>query len=184
MNRLSNNPPARYPFDRPIEAEEGNWVVAHLKSRQEKAFAGDLFQAGISYYMPLLEKRSRRRDNGKIRKSIVPLFPGYVAVAIPEKGWNILYDRQRVANLIPVIDQHEFTQELCQVYRVLESSQKVDLAPIFSDGQPVRVKEGPMMGLEGVVKEYRGESMFLIRVSMFHQSVRLEIEDSYLEAIS
>lgn len=183
MIRLDENPAARYPEDRALEDDIGDWVVAHLKSRQEKKFASDLMRAGIPYYLPLVEKRTRRRDNGKLRKSILPLFPGYVAVAAPEDRWSELFEYHRVANLIPVLDQDAFTRELSQVHTVLTSQQKVEVLPLFAEGQPVRVKAGPMMGVQGEVAEYRGNAIFLIRVRMFQLSVRVEIEDSYLEAI-
>lgn len=184
MLRVDENPLARYPEGRPLEADTGNWVVAHLKSRQEKAFAHDLVREGIPYYLPMVEKRTRRRDNGKLRKSILPLFPGYVAVAAPEGLWEELYKRHRLSSLIPVTLQEEFTQELLKIHRVLASTEKVETAPLFSEGQRVRVKAGPLMGLEGEVVSYQGETMFLLRVSMFQQAVRVEIEDAYLEAIS
>lgn len=88
--RMDENPLPRYPEGRDLQADTGMWVVAHLKSRQEKAFAQDLMREGIPYYLPLVEKRTRRRDNGKWRKSILPLFPGYVAVAAPEEVWGEL----------------------------------------------------------------------------------------------
>lgn len=181
--RMDENPLPRYPEGRDLLADTGMWVVAHLKSRQEKAFAQDLMREGIPYYLPLVEKRTRRRDNGKWRKSILPLFPGYVAVAAPEEVWGDLYKRHRLACLIPVMQQEEFTQELSQIQRVLESTNNVEIAPLFSEGQRVRVKAGALMGLEGEVVAYKGQAIFVLRVNLFQQAIRLEIEDGYLEPI-
>jgi len=183
MLRLSDNPAARYPEARPLEADLGLWAVAHLKSRQEKAFAADLARWGISYYLPLAEKRTRRRDNGKIRKTIKPLFLGYLAFALEQPGWERLYSTRRVANLLPVADQKQFLTELLQVQTALESDVRVELAPTFQPGQPVRVRSGPMMGLEGEVLRYRGETIFIVRVCMFQQAVKVELDEMYLESM-
>lgn len=81
------------------------------------------------------------------------------------------------------MQQKEFTQELSQIQRVLESTNNVEIAPLFSEGQRVRVKAGALMGLEGEVVVYKGQTIFVLRVNLFQQAIRLEIEDGYLEPI-
>ncbi|MBN2711315.1 MAG: hypothetical protein JXR97_02635 [Planctomycetes bacterium] len=180
---MADNPTARFPDMRSLGEDCGAWCVAHLKSRQEKAFAHDLRQWGISYYMPLIEKRTRRSDNGKIRKSLLPLFPGYLAVAIPWQERECLYQTRRLANLLPVDDQEQFISELEGIRRALDSDVRVELAPNFELGQRVRVNSGPMLGLEGEVVQYRGETMFIIKVNMFQQAIRVELDEFCLDAI-
>lgn len=184
MIPFSANPLSRYPDDRDLQMDTGNWVVAHLKSRQDKAFAHDLMREEIPYYMPLLEKRSRQRGHGRVLKSLLPLFPGYIAVSASADQWERLYKHHRVAQLIPVLEQEDFTHELQQVHALLASQWRIEVAPLFAEGQPVRVKSGPMMGLEGMVTQYQGDAVFVIRVKLFHQSIRVEIEDAYLEPIA
>lgn len=183
MLRLSDNPPVRYPELRPLEEDLGRWSVAHVKSRQEKSFAHDLERAEVPYYLPLIEKRVRRRDNGKIRKTRIPLFPGYVAIGLPWEERDLAYKTHRLANMIPVEDQERFVQELKRIQRALESDARVELAPTFAVGQPVRVTTGPMMGLEGEVVQHKGETLFIIRVQMFKQAVRVELDEVYLEPL-
>jgi transcriptional antiterminator RfaH len=183
MLRLKDNPIARYPEFRSLEDDLGLWTVAHVKSRQEKAFASDLARAGIPYFMPMVEKRNRRRDNGKVRKSLMPLFPGYVALALEREEWSRVYSKHRVANLIAVDDQNLFVRELAQIRRATESDLRVTLAPSFGVGQAVRVKSGPMMGLEGEVARAKGQTIFIIWVRMFGQAVRIELDELDLEVI-
>jgi len=183
MLRVHDNPAARYPGNRPLEADLGRWAVAHVKSRQEKAFAFDLTDSGISYYLPMVENRIRRRDNGKIRKSFLPLFPGYVALALDREQWSGLYSTRRVANIIAVDDQERFVRELAQVQRALDSEVPVALEPAFALGRPVRVKSGAMQGLVGEVLSVRGQNVFVIRVHMFQQAVRVTLDVADLEAV-
>lgn len=183
MLRLSDNPPARFPLDRPLAEDMGLWAVAHVRSRQEKALAHDLVRWQVPYYLPMLETKKRRKDNGKIRKSVVPLFAGYLAFALPEDQWRGLYATRRLVNLLPIEDQGQFVHEIAQVQYALEHGATASIMPTFEVGQPVRVIAGPMMGLEGEVLQHRGRSIFIIRVQMFRQAIRIELDESYLEAV-
>lgn len=183
MLRKSDNPHPRHPLGRPLEADADLWVVAHLKSRQEKAFAGDLMRMDVPYYLPMVEKRVRRRDNNKLRKTLLPLFPGYVSVALPPEEWDTLYQTNRVATLIPIPDQEAFLMELLQVQRVLDSGSDLEVAPAFESGEKVCVRNGPLRGLRGMVLEYCGKSLFQISVTLFQQSIRVAIQDDYLERV-
>ncbi|MCA9170589.1 MAG: hypothetical protein KDB23_23080, partial [Planctomycetales bacterium] len=50
-------------------------------------------------------------------------------------------------------------------------------------GDPVRIKNGPMAGLEGVVITRRGQARLLVAVKMLQQGVSVEIEDFLLEPL-
>ena len=50
--------------------------MAHLRSRQEKLLARYLREREIPFYLPQMEKRSRR--SGRTFVSYLPLFAGYV----------------------------------------------------------------------------------------------------------
>jgi transcription antitermination factor NusG len=184
MLKLNDNPVCRYPEGRSLDDDLGRWTVAYVKSRQEKALASDLARRGVPYFLPMTEKRVRRRDNGKIRKSVIPLFPGYVSIALPGSEWNLAYGTHRVVRLIPVEEQAAFVRELRQVERLLEARAMIEPAPAFSPGQPVRVHSGPMMGLEGEVVRQQGETLFIIRVHLFQQAVKVELDEAYLEPLT
>ncbi len=181
MMALRDTPPARLPAGRELSADLGLWAVAQVRSRQEKALARDLVVLGIGYYLPLVEKRIRRRDTGKVRKSLVPLFAGYVAVALERGLWDTLYRTGRVATVVPVADQLGFVRDLAQVERTLESGMKVAAAPAFRPGQLVRVKRGPLEGLEGEVSRVKGRAIFAIWVRMFQAAVQVELDELDLE---
>lgn len=176
-----DNPVARFPEGRALAEDLGLWTVAHVKSRQEKAFAHDLARWGVPYYLPLVEKRTRRRDNNKPRKSIMPLFTGYLAFALEREQREKIYRTHRVANILEVSEQQQFVDELEQVRQVLESGAEVNLVPTFRPGEPVRVRSGPLMGLEGEVLRQKGQTQFIIRVQMFNQAVSVELDEMYME---
>ena len=75
MLRIEENPPPRWPEERPLEDELGKWWVVRTKSRNEKALAWDLVRLDISYYLPQITRRTVRKDNGKPRKYVVCVLP-------------------------------------------------------------------------------------------------------------
>lgn len=181
MLRVSDNPPARFPEARPLAEDLGRWRVAYVKSRQEKAFAKDLLRREIPYYLPMMEKRVRRRDNNKLRKTVMPLFPGYLAFAAPDEAVEDVYATHRLSAVLPVEDQAGFAAELAQVQRALEAGSDLERLDRFEPGQPVRVIAGPLLGLEGEVVTARGQTRLIIRVQMFQQAVSLEVDEAFLE---
>jgi len=182
--KTSDNPLQRYPEDRSIERDSGNWYVAHTKSRQEKALARDLTGLEIGYYLPMTEKRVRRRDNNKIRKSQIVLFPNYVSVAIySDEAFEKIYATRRVVKIIPVTFQDQFVSDLQQVAQVLNAGSEVEFVHTFQPGEKVNIIDGPMMGLSGTVNRNKGKTSFVIRVEMFQQAVSVEVDEMYLETV-
>lgn len=150
MKRTTDNPPSRYP-DRPIAEAPELWWVAKVKPRQEKALAADFIHHGIEYYLPMYTKTTRRRDNNKPRKSVLPLFPGYMAFNM-DKPHNVFVSG-RVVTIVNIKHQKRFVEELTQVYTALENG--FQLAPFegsFEIGDEVNVRYGPLRGLAGRVE--------------------------------
>jgi transcription antitermination factor NusG len=171
MLRQSDNPPARWPLDRPLQDDRGQWCVARVKPRHEKALAHDLARLGIGYYLPLMTKRTIRKDNHKPRKSVVVLFPGYIPVAGRAERRAEIRRTGRVAGIIEVSDQDRFIRELAAVERALASRLAAGTAPLMA-GQRVRIVAGPLAGLEAVVEDHpRQGRRVCINVEMFNRSV-------------
>ena len=64
------------PASIPLATVAAKWFVLHVKSRQEKALAGDLAKAGIEHYLPL--NRVVRYHGNRKAHVIEPLFSGYL----------------------------------------------------------------------------------------------------------
>ena len=176
MYRVGDNPLSRYPENESLEEDKGHWAVARLKSRRDKSFAEELAQKGISYYLPLYESRTRRRDNGKIRKSVNPLFPGYMAFSTRKGDIKEVYRSAHIANVIEVKNQDTFTSELKQIQRLLSHNPTGIQTENLSVGDPVRIGTGPMSGIEGKVLEWGNTAKIAVGVHMFGQAVTLELE--------
>jgi transcription antitermination factor NusG len=174
MKRLGDNPPARHP-DRPIEAATEPWWVVKVKPRQEKALAADFLHNNIEYYLPMFTKVTRRADNNKPRKSVLPLFPGYIAFAM-QTPQNI-YTTGRVVNLVEIRHQKRFIAELGGIYRALTNGASIEpYTEHLPPGSLVEVVSGPMRGIQGiVVKEHGGGKLIISVEALGRASVAIHL---------
>jgi transcriptional antiterminator RfaH len=166
MKRVSENPPPRFPARRIGEAQ-GPWWIAKVKPRQEKALAFDLITRGVEYYLPMYTKVVRRRDNNKPRKSVLPLFPGYLSFCAYAGAERLIFATNRIVNLVEVRHQKRFVNELEQIYFTLDLG--MPLEPFarleeLSPGMMVEVRAGPLRGIRGTVKRMQGSHRLILSV--------------------
>jgi len=72
MLKLSENPAILTPEVQSLVELGGTWWVAHTKARFEKAFAWDMSNRGIGYFLPMREKIIF--SGGRKRRVMAPLF--------------------------------------------------------------------------------------------------------------
>ncbi len=161
---MSDNPPARFPA-RPIGETADPWFIAHVKPRQEKAVADDCLRREIEYYLPMVVHVTRRKDNNKPRKSILPLFPGYISCAGSKETFSTLYATGRIAHIIPVKNQKKFIGELNQIYSLLEQGVLLETClTAFAEGAEVCIQAGPLKGIRGVVANAKNQNRLILSV--------------------
>jgi len=180
MKKVGENPPARFP-DRPIAEAPQPWWVAKVKPRMEKALAFDFLNTGTEYYLPLYTHVIRRRDNNKPRKSILPLFPGYIAFSMTTP--HNIFITGRVVNIVEVRHQKRFVRELTQIQSALEKGVVVEPCDTaFEIGQTVEVHAGPLRGLVGVVARIRDSDRLVLSVDGLGRAM-VTIEPAYLRPV-
>jgi transcription antitermination factor NusG len=173
MKRVNENPPARFPA-RAITEAAAPWWVAKVKPRQEKAIAFDFIRNNVEYYLPLVTHVTRRRDNNKPRKSILPLFPGYISFCSSEHAAAGIYKTGRVVSIIAIKHQRRFTEELTQIYQALETG--VALEPVtvsYPPGTAVSVVAGPLRGLKGIISRVHDSNRLVLSVNGLGQASML-----------
>jgi len=158
------------------------WVVAHVRSRQEKVLARFLPPLGIPFYAPQREKRTRR--NGRSFVSYLPLFPGYVFLRADAPSRALVWRSNVIVRLIDVANPGILQAELEQLYRLQRSG--ASLAPwrALDPGEAVRVVEGPFEGYFGIVVRERGAERLLVSVSLLRRTVAVEFEREMLAPAS
>jgi len=165
----------------PLDLPDRRWWVLYTKARQEKALSRDLFGYRIPFYLPQVKKTTLRR--GRKMSSYIPLFSGYVFLFASEVERVKSLTTNRISRVLSVDDGEKLCYDLRQLQRLIASNAPVTVESRLSAGARVRVKQGPLMGLEGTVLTRRGETRLLIAVDFLQQGASVEIEDFSLERL-
>ncbi len=181
MLKIHENPPVVWPAGESIRAFQGRWWVAHTKSRNEKALAHDLMAKNISYFLPMTWKA--RRQTHRTIKSLLPLFTGYLFFCGDEVARVELLKTNRVANLLDVKNQEGFIRELIRFEQALRAGAPLVPHKYIETGQWCRVIAGPLLGLEGIVVQTRGDTRLVLQINMLGQAASVEIDMDMIEPV-
>jgi transcription antitermination factor NusG len=157
------------------------WHVAHTKPRCEKKLVRYCEREGLSATLPCYRAAHKYR-----RKTVVfdkPLFPGYVFLEISNEQRGKIYQSDCLANLLAVIDQELFCNQLREILGALETGLEIRLAPAIGEGMRVKIKYGPLQGVEGWVEERYGMSTVLLRLDFIGQAAALKMKATDLELV-
>jgi len=157
------------------------WYVAHTRPRCEKKLLHYCERENLD--ARLLCHRSVHKYRGKTAVFRKPLFPGYLFLHIPAEKRRVVLQSDHLANLLDVADQELFVRQLGEVMRALETDLEIRLAPTIGEGMRVKIKNGPLRGIEGWVEKRRGMTTVLLRLDFISQAAAVKLEASDLELI-
>jgi transcriptional antiterminator RfaH len=182
--------PDLYPADfwerRPAPPADGagepapRWWCLHTKPRQEKATARHLLSRGVAYYLPQVVREGRTPGGRKIR-SIVPLFPGYLFLHGDDRGRVEGLRGNTLVHVLEVPDQGGLDRDLRQIHLMLSSGLAVVPEPTYPVGARVRITEGPLRGLVGVVVRREKGEQFVAIVQFLGQGASVGLQDWQVE---
>lgn len=169
-----------------VDVIEPQWFAVNVRSRHEFHVLERLTIKGVKAFLPTVEKLRRWKDRKKLVK--FPLFPGYLFVHIPKRTKDILnvLKINGAVNLlsgapgepVPVPDE-----QITSLIKAVESNEPLDPYPYLKEGQRVRIMQGPMRGVEGMLVQKAGRHMLVLSVDILTQGVALSINASDVERI-
>jgi transcription antitermination factor NusG len=171
MKALANSP----------RVSELLWYVAHTKPRREKKLAEFCEREGFAFVLPCYD--SARKYRGKSVVFHKPLFPSYVFLQLLPRNAATVRQSDHVANLLDVFDQATLVRQLREILAALESGLVLQVAPEIGEGSRVRIKSGPLQGVEGWVEKRHGINVVLLRLDFINQAAAVKVEAGLLEPI-
>lgn len=160
---------------------EARWFVAHTKPRHEKKLAQDCGLQGLTSVLPCYDSAHKYRGKTEIFRK--PLFPGYVFLFIEPQHKDFFRRNDHVANVLDVFDQDTFCRQLKDILLAIDTTPGVFLAPSIGVGMRVRVKAGPLRGVEGWVEQRYGLATVLLRLDFISQAAAVQLEADLLEIV-
>ncbi|MGB4388949.1 MAG: antiterminator LoaP [Caldicoprobacterales bacterium] len=107
----------------------------------------------------LIPKRKlQERRQGKVYERIRLLLPGYVLIRA-DMGVDLYYELKRVPGLIKILgDEKEpvevLEDEMAILLALTDSSDLIGFSQLYKQGDNIRVHDGPLKGLEGIIESY------------------------------
>ena len=158
---------------------EARWFVGHTKPRREKKLVEYCQRHGIAATLPCYNSAHKYR--GKTVVFQKPLFPGYVFLQLVPAQKDSVRQSDHVANLLDVFDQETFYQQLKDILLALDTDLDVRLAPAIGEGMRVRIRSGPLQGMEGWVEQRYGMTTVLLRLDFINQAAAVKVAADMLD---
>ena len=160
----------------------GPWWALYTMARREKELMRRLRALSIPFYSPLIHKRTRS-PGGRTRESYVPLFAGYVFVHGDEEQRQSALTTNCVSRCLSVPNGPELVHDLRQIRRLIELDAPLTVEARLEPGRRVRIRSGPMTGMEGTVVKRRGRDWLVVAVAFIQQGASVLLEDFQVEPL-
>ncbi|HSZ18924.1 MAG TPA: UpxY family transcription antiterminator [Candidatus Acidoferrum sp.] len=159
------------------------WFAVHTRHQHEQRVARTLSGKGFSVFLPTYNAVHRWTDRNK--SVTLPLFPGYLFLAneierqihiLSTPGVNAIIKTGNVPAEIP-------NDEIMAIRQMVDSTLRVKPHPFISSGDRVRIKAGPLTGLEGIVSRKRDALRLVLSIEILGQSAAVEIDGCLVERL-
>jgi len=156
------------------------WYALYTRSHCEQLVYDQLTAKGFDLFLPRLDVWSQRA--GKRHLIAVPMFPGYLFLrhAMDKTSYidvraarglvRILGKRWDRLSIVP-------DAEIEAIHTVLDASLPVMSHPYLREGQRVRITQGPLSGVEGILVQSKpSKGLLILSVDLLQRSVAVEID--------
>jgi transcription termination/antitermination protein NusG len=170
----------------PAEATAtGSWYALYTRSHCEQLVYEQLVAKGFHLFLPKIQVWSQRA--GIKQRIAVPLFPGYLF--LQSLVDSAIYLEVHTARGLVRILGHGWDrlavvpeEEIHAIYTVLRSRLPIHPHPYLREGQRVRIRHGPLNGVEGLlVGGKANKGRLVLSVELLQQSVAVEVDCSDVE---
>jgi transcriptional antiterminator RfaH len=157
------------------------WFVAHTLPRREKKLKEYCEREHFNALLPCF--RSIHKYRRKTVHFDKPLFPGYLFVQISPSVKQSLTQNEHVARLLTVFDQEVFARQLHDIIAALETGMEIQVAPEIGPGRRVKIKKGPLQGIEAWVESRQGMTTVFLRLDFIGQAASIKIPADHVELL-
>lgn len=159
------------------------WYALHVRARFEKYVQTHLEEKGYESFLPTYV--SKRKWSDRVKSLSLPLFPNYVFCRFDVQNRLPILVTPGVNSIVGVgrspvpVDQ----QEILSIRHVLESGVAARPWPYLGAGEMVRIENGPLEGLSGVVVRTKGVDRLIVSVSLLMRSVSVDIDRDWVKPL-
>jgi transcription antitermination factor NusG len=159
------------------------WFALYTMPQSENSIRRILDIRRIESFAPTYEVQKIWKNRQRV-KTQRPLFPSYLFVRIGPHQRSVVLSSPGALRIIgnthtplPIPDRE------IEFLKTQSGSRKVEPWLDMVIGKRVRVRSGPMEGLEGTLVEKRNSFRFVLTVAMINQHAAIEIAPEELELV-
>lgn len=181
-----------------VEAKDPNfkWYIGKTLTGQENKVQKTLRERIVNYQLTeffgeivVPEEKVVTHAGGKKRTITKKLFPGYVLInmIMNDKTWHLVKDTDKITGFVggtmdnpqPLTDEEAayMTGQSTEGYKKTRTN--VD----FSEGEQVKVTEGPFASFVGTIEAVSDKGKLKVNVSIFGRPTPVELDCSQVEKI-
>lgn len=160
-----------------------HWYAVCTRHQHEKVAARILVDKAFEVFLPLYQARRKWQD--RIKEISVPLFPGYLFVQERFDRWLQILSTAGVASIVSCGGRPAAisSSEIEAIRQIVESSLRVEPHPFLRSGDWVRVRYGPIAGVEGILLRKKNTARLVLSVEMLGKSAVVEVDVTHVERI-
>lgn len=153
------------------------WYAVQTYSCRERIVAQSFESQGIYHYLPLITEKHYWSDRVKIIQ--IPLFKSYLFIKIFPTYNNFIkiLSTRGVTRILG--DEKGFisvaNKDIEAIANLLATGTKLKVMSGFQNGQPVKIKTGPLQDIEGTVFRMKGKTLLAINICLLGQTVLAEL---------
>lgn len=164
-------------------ADQAHWYAVYTRANHEKRVADQFAGRSVEHFLPQYESLRRWKDRN-VRLPL-PLFPGYVFVRLA------LHGRLRVLQVPGVVRLVGFEgravpvpeEDLARVRDFLNRGLRAEPHPFLRAGRLVRVKRGPLEGVEGIIVRRKNGTRLVITFPLIQRSIAVDVDASDVQLV-
>jgi len=156
------------------------WFAVLVRTSREKTANLLLENAGYQCFLPI--SKYMRRWSDRMKEVEVPLFPGYLFCRMnPHNRLPVLMTPGVIqivgAGKTPIPVEEE---EIAAIQRAGKSGLSTMPWPYLKVGHVVRVDDGPLRGMTGIIVKIKSGLKLVLSISLLQRSVAVEIDRSWV----
>jgi transcription termination/antitermination protein NusG len=160
---------------------EEHWYVLYTCANHERRVTAELQARSVEHFLPLYSSTRRWKDRRVTLE--LPLFPGYVFVRLTLRERLLVLQIPSVVRFVGLGGQPTaLPDEDMEILRSgLSQRLRAEPHPFLTVGRRVRIRSGPLAGLEGKLVRKMGGFRVVIAIELIMRSVSVNVAISDIE---
>ncbi len=158
----------------------------YVRSRHDFSVQKLLTQYTIENYLPAVVRLQRWSDRKK--PVTFPLFPGYLFVHI-ENCKDVFLTVLKLPGVVKFLSLRQGPpspvpdSQIEALKKIVGYGKQLEPYHYLEQGQRVRIKWGPLAGVEGILTEKRGQHMLVLAIDILQQGASVRIDAIDVEPV-